>query len=219
VALLLFDRLTALISVFMSFYKKTAKKAVVSVVLAIVFSGSAFATAFGDPNSSLLPQSVRDAAVVEEQSPANKAEAVPSSRDEIYGLERLVMSKSGESATDAEEKCLASAIFYEARSESFEGQLAVAQVILNRVASGRFARSICGVVLQPGQFSFVRGGVIPAIDKAGKDWREALGIARIAQAKLHRSDAQNALFFHATRVNPKWRLNRVASIGNHVFYR
>ena len=212
----------------MSVLKKTAKMAVASFLLAAVLNGSALATALGAANPdnfSLLPQSVRDAAIVEEQSPSNltlipeQADVAGSTNVRIVGLDRLVVSKSSEAAIDPEEKCLAAAIFYEARSESFEGQLAVAQVILNRVASGRFARSICGVVLQPGQFSFVRGGTIPAIDKASKDWREALGIARIAQAKLHRSSAQNALFFHATRVNPKWRLNRVASIGNHVFYR
>jgi N-acetylmuramoyl-L-alanine amidase len=214
---------------------RTAKKAVVSLLLAVIGSGIVASAAFGAANNdsvdafSLLPQSVRDAAITEAQSPDDFtliAEIVPEAGIEMPStavktpkLSTLVETKAAETPVDDEEKCLASAIFYEARSESFEGQLAVAKVILNRVESGRFARSICGVVVQPGQFSFVRGGAIPAVSLKSNDWREALAIARIAQAKLHPSSAGNALFFHATHVNPRWRLTRVASIGNHVFYR
>jgi N-acetylmuramoyl-L-alanine amidase len=206
--------------------KKIAKSAIASLLFAMTVTGSA--AAFGAASDSaedafsLLPQSVRDAAEDEAKVSNSSPEAVTKSfaaNAKKPELSSLVETKSGNTAIDNEEKCLASAIFYEARSESFEGQLAIAQVILNRVESGRFASSICGVVLQPGQFSFIRGGAIPAINKGSKDWREALAIARIAQAKLHRSDVNDALFFHATHVSPKWRLNRVASIGNHVFYR
>jgi N-acetylmuramoyl-L-alanine amidase len=215
----------------MSVSPKAAKTAVASFLFAVMISGAAATTAFGAASDasidgfSLLPQSVRDAAVSEAQLPSDysfipeKDIETPPSKAKTPKLATLVETNAADTALDDEEKCLASAIFYEARSESFEGQLAVAQVILNRVQSGRFARSICGVVLQPSQFSFVRGGAIPAISKASKDWREALAIARIAQAKLHPSSADNALFFHATHVSPKWRLNRVASIGNHIFYR
>lgn len=215
----------------MSVSPKAAKTAVASLLLAVMVSGAAATTAFGAANYasidsfSLLPQSVRDAAVSEAQLPSDYSFIpetdieTPPAKAKMPKLATLVETNAADTAVDGEEKCLASAIFYEARSESFEGQLAVARVILNRVQSGRFARSICGVVLQPSQFSFVRGGAIPAISKASKDWREALAIARIAQAKLHPSSADNALFFHATHVSPKWRLNRVASIGNHIFYR
>lgn len=215
----------------MSVSPKAAKTAVASLLLAVMVSGAAATTAFGAASDasldgfSLLPQSVRDVAISEAQLPSDYSFIpetnieTPPSKAETPKLATLVETNAADTAVDSEEKCLASAIFYEARSESFEGQLAVAQVILNRVQSGRFARSICGVVLQPSQFSFVRGGAIPAISKASKDWREALAIARIAQAKLHPSSADNALFFHATHVSPKWRLNRVASIGNHIFYR
>ena len=215
----------------MSVSPKVAKIAVASLLLAVIVSGAAATAAFGAASDasidgfSLLPQSVRDAAISEVQLPSDYSFIpetdieTPPSKAKTPRLATLVETNAADTAADGEEKCLATAIFYEARSESFEGQLAVAQVILNRVQSGRFARSICGVVLQPGQFSFVRGGAIPAISKASKDWREALAIARIAQARLHPSSADNALFFHATHVSPKWRLNRVASIGNHVFYR
>jgi spore germination cell wall hydrolase CwlJ-like protein len=210
----------------MNIGKRAASCAVAIFLVVATLGGSA--AAFGADNVasldevSLLPQSVRDAAVDEAQSPSDyhfipeiDASISPPATD----LASLVKVKSADVAIDQEEKCLASAIYYEARSEPFEGQLAVAQVILNRVRSGRFAETICGVVLQRSQFSFVRGGTIPNISAGSKDWREALAIARIAQARLHPSAAAGALFFHATHVNPKWRLNRVASIGNHIFYR
>lgn len=203
---------------------KIAKIAIASLLLSAVAANSAFGAATSG-GISLLPQSVLDAAVSEAQSPSDYSfipetdTETPTADAKTPKLAALVETNAAEIAVDAEEKCLASAIFYEARSESFEGQLAVAQVILNRVESGRFARSICSVILQPGQFSFVRGGTIPAISTTSKDWREALAIARIAQARLHRSGVNDALFFHATHVNPKWRLSRVTSIGNHVFYR
>lgn len=215
----------------MYIFPKTAKTAVLSFLLAVMGSGIAASAAFGAAENasvdsfSLLPQSVRDAALVEAQSPADftfipetDAETAPA-KAKAGNLASLVETRAAETAINDEEKCLASAIFYEARSESFEGQLAVAKVILNRLESGRFAASICGVILQPGQFSFVRGGAIPAISNKSRDWAEALAIARIAQARLHPSSADNALFFHATRVNPRWRLTRLTSIGNHVFYR
>ncbi len=117
---------------------------------------------------------------------------------------------------DAEGKCLATAVFFEARGEPLAGQLAVAQVILNRVASGRYAASVCGVVYQPGQFSFARR----TADTASADWRTARAIALIAQAERWLQVAPRAMAFHAARVTPRWGgMERVSRIGNHVFYR
>ena len=90
---------------------------------------------------------------------------------------------------------------------------------MNRSKSGRFPASYCGVVYQPSQFSFVRGRSMPAINTASRDWREAVAIARIADANAWRSPAEGALFFHAARVSPGWRLARVARVENHVFYK
>ena len=125
---------------------------------------------------------------------------------------------SGEVA-DAETECLAIAIYFEAKSEPLAGQLAVADVIINRRESGRFPASICGVVKQRGQFSFVRGGRLPAVARSSAHWRTAVAIAQIAQQELSESKTPNALFFHARRVSPGWRLTRVGAVGNHVFYR
>lgn len=120
---------------------------------------------------------------------------------------------------DPQLRCLAGAIYYEAKGEPLTGQLAVGEVILNRVASGRFGDNMCDVVTQPGQFSFVRGGRIPPVDPDRAAWRTALAIAKVAVADAWDSTAGKALFFHARRVSPRWNKTRVASIGNHIFYR
>jgi len=115
-----------------------------------------------------------------------------------------------------ERECLARAVFFEARGEPLEGQLAVAQVILNRVASGRFAASVCGVINQRGQFSFDKSRT-PA---DSRDWRTAKAIAAIAATAAWDVIAPKATAFHATRINASWtNLRRVGTIGNHVFYR
>ena len=121
---------------------------------------------------------------------------------------------------DAEQECLAKAVFFEARSEPLEGQLAVAEVILNRAASGLYPSTICEVVTQPAQFSFIRGGKFPTVDKSMQSWRTALAIAEIARKQLADAVAPNVLWYHATYVAPSWgrRLNRVARIGTHIFF-
>jgi spore germination cell wall hydrolase CwlJ-like protein len=120
---------------------------------------------------------------------------------------------------DAEQHCLATAVYFEANGEPLRGQLAVAQVILNRIHSGRFASSVCGVVRQPGQFSFVRRGHLPTAPRASAGWRKAVAVARLALEGTSERPAANALFFHARRVSAGWHAVRVASIGNHLFYR
>jgi N-acetylmuramoyl-L-alanine amidase len=123
-------------------------------------------------------------------------------------------------ADDAELECLAGAVYFEAKGEPVRGQLSVAKVILNRVASGRFPKTACGVVRQRGQFSFIRGGRFPAIARASAAWKQAVAVARRARDASVASPAGKALFFHARYVSPGWRgVTRVAAIGNHVFYR
>jgi len=116
-------------------------------------------------------------------------------------------------------QCLAGAVYFEARGESLAGQLAVGRVVINRAKSGRFPASYCGVVYQRSQFSFIRGGQMPTIDRGSRGWQNAVAMARIADANAYPSVAEGALFFHATRVSPNWRLTRVARVDNHVFYR
>jgi len=116
-------------------------------------------------------------------------------------------------------RCMATTIYYEAKGEPLDGQLAVAEVILNRTRSGRYPPDVCGVVKQAGQFSFVHGGVLPMIDAGRSSYVTALAVARVAMAKAWESSAPRALFFHARRVGASARMTRIAAIGNHIFYR
>ena len=136
-------------------------------------------------------------------------------------LNDLVISFVDYKNQSSEEMCLAKAVYFEARGESLEGQLAVAQVVLNRAASGYYPPTVCGVVTQPAQFSFVHGGAMPAADTRSEVWHKALAIADIAMKHLATSVvASNVLWYHATYVAPAWGREhvRVAQIGMHIFY-
>ncbi|MFS0849039.1 cell wall hydrolase [Novosphingobium panipatense] len=134
-------------------------------------------------------------------------------------LEDLVSQQATPEGMSRDMRCLAGAIYFEARGESLEGQLAVGHVIVNRAKSGRFPTSYCGVVMQPSQFSFVRGHSMPAVREGSQDWQEAVAIAQIADEGIWKSEAPGALFFHAKRVSPNWRLTKLAQVDNHIFYR
>ncbi len=134
-------------------------------------------------------------------------------------LADLVASMDDESDMSNDMRCLASAIYFEARGEALMGQLAVGQVIINRAESGKFPESYCGVVTQPSQFSFVHGGHIPAINSGSTAWHNAAAIARIAHEGLWDSPAKDALYFHAAYVKPGWRRTQVARVDSHIFYR
>ncbi|MCI4590884.1 cell wall hydrolase [Sphingobium sp. BYY-5] len=134
-------------------------------------------------------------------------------------LAALVDAQGEPEKLDGDMKCLAGAVYFESKGESLEGQLAVARVVINRVKSGRFANSLCGVVYQPSQFSFVRRHSMPPIPENSDSWREAVAIAQIAMDDSWDSRAEGALFFHARRVSPAWGKTKLASIDNHIFYR
>lgn len=119
---------------------------------------------------------------------------------------------------DEQLRCLATSVYFESQGEPLAGQLAVAQVILNRAGAKRFGSSVCAVVTQRGQFSFVRGGRIPAVDPAKPSYRTALAVAKVAMAEAWDSPAPRALYFNARRAPFSGRI-RVAAIGNHIFYR
>jgi spore germination cell wall hydrolase CwlJ-like protein len=134
-------------------------------------------------------------------------------------LADLVYESAASTTPDEESECLARAVYWESKGEPLEGQLAVARVIINRAQSGRFAPTLCGVVRQRSQFSFVHGGNIPAAPQGAREWQTAVAIAHIAEAHLADCAASEALFFHARYVHPAWRLTRIAALGNHIFYR
>jgi spore germination cell wall hydrolase CwlJ-like protein len=135
-------------------------------------------------------------------------------------LSSLVAQLRGSEPGSRELECLAVGIYFEAKSESLAGQLAVGDVIANRANSnGRFPSSYCGVLFQRSQFSFIRDRALPSVPRASRQWSTAVAIAKIVHQDLKDSAASKALFFHAKRVSPGWKLKRVAAIGNHIFYR
>ncbi len=146
------------------------------------------------------------------------APAQPQAAPTYPSLAEAVAAQSDDGARSDDLLCLAGAIYYESKGEPLSGQLAVAEVIINRSKSGHFPRSICSVVTQPGQFAFVRGGHVPEIG-ANSNYRTALAVARVAMADAWDSPASDALYFHARRSSPGWHRTEIASIGNHVFYR
>lgn len=135
-------------------------------------------------------------------------------------LKKLVAEHAATATDDAQHDCLAGAVYFESKGEPLAGQLAVAETVINRAKSGRFPASYCGVVKQRNQFSFVRGGRIPSIPRSSQAWKTAVAIATIAHRDLADSPGKRALFFHANYVRPSWRgVTRLATVGNHIFYR
>ncbi|MEL6780935.1 MAG: cell wall hydrolase [Pseudomonadota bacterium] len=126
----------------------------------------------------------------------------------------------------AEHKCLAEAVYYEARSESVSGQLAVAEVIANRVRDHRYPNSICEVVYQGAtrttgcQFTFTCDGAM-AVKPRGWRWEKAQSVAAHVLMDVHERRTGAATHYHATYVDPVWNsgLIRTNKIGAHIFYR
>ena len=169
-----------------------------------------------DPAAAPTPASVETPAPAVSTDGAIPAPA-PVDEPEFVSLAAAVAAQDTDEL-DRDLTCMAGAIYFEAKGEPLSGQLAVAEVILNRMKSGRFPKSICSVVTQPGQFSFVRGGRVPVIANNAA-YRTAVAVARVAIDDAWDSPAANAMYFHARRVSPGWRMTKIAAIGNHVFYR
>ncbi|MBK5264250.1 MAG: cell wall hydrolase [Alphaproteobacteria bacterium] len=134
-------------------------------------------------------------------------------------LAELVKQQDVSDVLDPEMQCLAGAVYFESKGETLTGQLAVARVVINRSESPRFPDSFCGVIYQRSQFSFVRGGRMPAINTASNAWHTAVAIAKIALNNSWANEVKGALYFHARRVSPGWGRTKLVAIDNHVFYR
>ena len=159
----------------------------------------------------------------EAQAATPEADATPAVTPAVApsgDLTDMVAQLRASDAGSHELECLATGVYFEAKSEPLAGQLAVGQVIANRAESGgRFPPSYCGVLFQRGQFSFVHGHSLPSVSHSSRQWQTAVAIAKIVDEGLKSSSVGNALFFHARYVSPGWHLKRVAAIGNHIFYR
>jgi len=138
-----------------------------------------------------------------------------------WPLYALVDKFATNAPLDEQTSCLATAVYFEARGESVEGQLAVAHVVMNRAASGRYPPDWCGVVKQPAQFSFVRHGEFPYADTNSAAWQKSEAVAELAAANIVPSVSNDVLWYHANYVAPTWRrsLQEVQQIGAHIFYR
>lgn len=138
-------------------------------------------------------------------------------------LAALVALNSVGAPLDEQANCLAVAVYHEARGESLQGQLAVANVIINRTNSPKYPDSWCEVMKQPWQFSFVnpRTGRHPAVNASSTSWANAQAIARIAASNTAAEVDADVLWYHADYVAPGWgkRLKLAEKIGTHIFYR
>jgi spore germination cell wall hydrolase CwlJ-like protein len=123
--------------------------------------------------------------------------------------------------------CLTQNIYWEAASESFEGKVAVAQVTLNRVESGKFANTVCGVVYQKNvfyervvcQFSWFCETTHKTRPVYKPMWQESELVAKkVLLENFRLPSMKNALYYHADYVNPNWRLPKIDQIGRHIFY-
>lgn len=123
--------------------------------------------------------------------------------------------------------CLTRNIYWEAASEPFEGKVAVAQVTLNRVESGRFADSVCGVVYQKNiiyekvvcQFSWFCEGTHKVKAVHTPMWRESEEVAkRVLFEGFRLPSLKEAYYYHADYVNPGWKKPKLEKIGRHIFY-
>jgi len=124
-------------------------------------------------------------------------------------------------------ECLTRNIYWEAASEPFEGKVAVAQVTLNRMQSGKFPDSVCGVVYQKNvfyekvvcQFSWYCEGNQKMKPIHKPLWRESEEVAKKVLLEGFRLPGlKNALYYHADYVNPGWQLPKIDQIGRHIFY-
>ncbi len=155
--------------------------------------------------------------------PPPKVNGPPPASAMTEGLTEEWLLSRAEPTGDAQWDCLTEAVYFEARGESLEGQIAVAEVILNRVDSPLYPRTICGVVKQRGgggcQFSYVCQGKVKMREKKAADLA-----GRIARAMLDgapRVLTDGATHFHTRGVKPSWskRFARTTAIGAHLFYR
>lgn len=161
-------------------------------------------------------------------APAPARAAVPAAAPPPATLSEAFLRVSERVALpfETEERCLAQAVYFEARSEPAEGQLAVAQVVLNRVASPFWPDSICAVVFQGEhrrhrcQFSFACDGLSDN-PKNPVAWRRAKAVAAVALEAHWHDLAHDATHYHADYVDPWWRgaMDTTARYGRHIFYR
>jgi spore germination cell wall hydrolase CwlJ-like protein len=180
----------------------------------------------GDPD---IKQSALSPALPSDEGKGGESVA---SKGEVTGIdqrprtpaERLALTGTARAKA---EKCLSNAVYFEARGESVRGQIAVAQVVMNRVFSPFYPNDVCGVVYQNSgrhlacQFTFACDG-IPDIVTEPDAWERAKRIARdMLDGKLWMPEVSKSTHYHAYWVHPDWvnEMKKVYKLGVHTFYR
>ena len=216
------------------FFSRTAFKAV-GAVFAILSAGSAAAEGAATAaslsfNSAILNAEKAHQAGLASLQPGRVVEISTPLGRKATGAGQLITDAASlnalpEATGGAEWKCLSEALYFEARGETVKGQIAVAEVILNRVSSSRFPNSVCGVINQGTgrkyacQFTYTCDGRPEHINEPAAYAR----VGKIAQMMLNgapRSLAGGATFYHTTAVKPSWasKFRRTARHGVHLFY-
>jgi spore germination cell wall hydrolase CwlJ-like protein len=183
----------------------------------------AMASATPAPFDERLQVVYAPAIVVEEEKTPEDSRALAEQGGERPDYASLI----DQSSAAREQRCLAEAIYFEARSEPEAGQAAVAQVVLNRVKSRLYPSSICGVVYQNRhrylacQFTFACEGKSLRITEP-EPWKTAVRIAsEVLEGKTFLADVGGSTHYHANYVRPRWakRLKKMDTIGSHIFYK
>lgn len=215
--------------------KTTGLTAIFAAIALTTFAGAEGSDANAQVGAETTETATAPAALTEEVVPVfvekpvvqtlpEPAEAISELSDDApqaESLRQLVARMPAAEALSDELQCLAGTVYFEARGEPLEGQLAVAEVVINRASDSRWPSSYCGVVYQRAQFSFVKNGRMPRIRTGSRAWKNAQAVARIAHRGLWDSSASDAVYFHARHVKPSWSRRKVAlaTIDTHIFYR
>jgi spore germination cell wall hydrolase CwlJ-like protein len=158
------------------------------------------------------------------QSIARKGEVTGAGQRPMSPAERLGLDEKGRAKA---EKCLTEAIYFEARGEQVHGQMAVAQVVLNRVFSGKYPNTVCGVVYQNShrhlacQFTFTCDGIPDRVREPDMWERAKVIAAEMLDGKIWLPEIGKATHYHAYWVHPDWvrEMTRLQKLGVHTFYR
>jgi hypothetical protein len=145
----------------------------------------------------------------------------------LSNTEEVIGSDVTTKIRDQQLGCLAKNIYHEAANEPFEGKVAVAQVTLNRAASGQFPDDVCKVIYQKNklyekvicQFSWYCDRTVKfrPVNQAAYD--ESMAVAKKVLLEGFRLPSlKNALYYHAAYIDPRWNRKRITKIGQHIFY-
>ncbi|USG60352.1 cell wall hydrolase [Sneathiella marina] len=173
--------------------------------------------------SAILDQKVKDL----QAKPDTYAQLTDLDMPDAHSLNKTYKSVDlfGRTFT-SEDMCIAQAVYFEARSEPLVGQVAIAEVILNRIVDERYPDTACAVVFQNKhrrhkcQFSFACDGQSDR-PRNTRSWEKALKVVALVMKGERSGIAKRATHYHASYVNPRWsaHLNKLGQVGSHIFYR